>query len=148
MDAEGLKALFEPVGTVAVKRMFGGQGVYADGLCFAIQSQGEVYLKTDAESEKVYADAGSAPFVYVARGKPNPDPFLTAAGRLGVAARDCLALEDSHNGVRAAHAAGMMTVMVPDLLEPTDEMREKCLAIAESLHHVREMIDQGARVAR
>jgi HAD superfamily hydrolase (TIGR01509 family) len=82
------------------------------------------------------------------RGKPNPDPFLTAAGRLGVAARDCLALEDSHNGVRAAHAAGMMTVMVPDLLEPTDEMREKCLAIAESLHHVREMIDQGAMVAR
>ena len=78
------------------------------------------------------------------RGKPNPDPFLTAAGRLGVAARDCLALEDSHNGVRAAHAAGMMTVMVPDLLEPTDEMREKCQAIAQSLHHVREMIEQGA----
>jgi HAD superfamily hydrolase (TIGR01509 family) len=77
-----------------------------------------------------------------ARGKPNPDPFLTAAQRLGVAPGDCLALEDSHNGVRAAHAAGMMTVMVPDLLEPTDEMREKCLAIAESLHHVREMIER------
>jgi HAD superfamily hydrolase (TIGR01509 family) len=75
------------------------------------------------------------------RGKPNPDPFLTAAARLGVPPQDCLALEDSHNGVRAAHAAGMMTVMVPDLLEPTDEMREKCHAIAESLHHVREMID-------
>ena len=82
------------------------------------------------------------------RGKPNPDPFLTAAARLGVAPELCLALEDSHNGVRAAHAARMMTVMVPDLLEPTDEMREKCLAIAESLHHVREMIDQGAMVAR
>ena len=76
-----------------------------------------------------------------ARGKPNPDPFLTAAARLRVAPEDCLALEDSHNGVRAAHAAGMMTVMVPDLLEATDEMRAKCLAIAESLHHVREMID-------
>ena len=59
------------------------------------------------------------------RGKPSPDPFLTAAARLGAAPQDCLALEDSHNGVRAAHAAGMMTVMVPDLLEPTDEMREK-----------------------
>ena len=77
-----------------------------------------------------------------ARGKPNPDPFLTAAQRLGVAPGDCLALEDSHNGVRAAHAAGMMTVMGPDLLAPTDEMREKCLAIAESLHHVREMIER------
>jgi HAD superfamily hydrolase (TIGR01509 family) len=80
------------------------------------------------------------------RGKPNPDPFLTAAARLGVAPEHCLALEDSHNGVRAAHAAGMMTVMVPDLLEATDEMREKCHAIAESLHHVREMIDGAAVV--
>ncbi|HEX3920480.1 MAG TPA: HAD family phosphatase [Caulobacteraceae bacterium] len=78
------------------------------------------------------------------RGKPNPDPFLTAAARLGVAPEDCLALEDSHNGVRAAHAAGMMTVMVPDLLAPTDEMREKTHAIVESLHHVRDMIDAAA----
>jgi HAD superfamily hydrolase (TIGR01509 family) len=82
------------------------------------------------------------------RGKPNPDPFLTAAARLGVAPEDCLALEDSHNGIRAAHAAGMMTVMVPDLLEPTDEMREKTLAIAESLHHVLSLIDrEGAAPA-
>jgi HAD superfamily hydrolase (TIGR01509 family) len=83
-----------------------------------------------------------------ARGKPNPDPFLTAAVRLGVEPEHCLALEDSHNGVRAAHAAGMMTVMVPDLLEPTDEMREKCLAIAQSLHHVRDMIDRAALARR
>ncbi len=77
------------------------------------------------------------------RGKPNPDPFLTAADRLAVAPEHCLALEDSHNGVRAAHAAGMMTVMVPDLLAPTDEMRSLCLAIAGSLHHVREMLGVG-----
>jgi HAD superfamily hydrolase (TIGR01509 family) len=74
------------------------------------------------------------------RSKPDPDPFLVAAERLGVAPENCLALEDSHNGVRAAHAAGMMTVMVPDLLAATDEMREKCVAIAESLHHVRELL--------
>jgi beta-phosphoglucomutase-like phosphatase (HAD superfamily) len=80
-------------------------------------------------------------------GKPSPDPFLAAAARLGVAPQHCLALEDSHNGVRAAHAAGMMTVMVPDLLAPTDEMREKCHAIAESLHQVREMIDAAAALA-
>jgi beta-phosphoglucomutase-like phosphatase (HAD superfamily) len=65
----------------------------------------------------------------------------TAAARLGVPPQDCLALEDSHNGIRAAHAAGMMTVMVPDLLEATEEMREKTLAVAESLHHVRDLID-------
>jgi HAD superfamily hydrolase (TIGR01509 family) len=74
------------------------------------------------------------------RGKPHPDPFLTAAKRLGVDPRHCLALEDSHNGVRAAHSAGMMTVMVPDLLEPTAEMHALCIAVAETLHHVQEML--------
>jgi HAD superfamily hydrolase (TIGR01509 family) len=77
----------------------------------------------------------------VERHKPNPDPFLRAAELLGVEPENCLALEDSHNGVRAAHAAGMMTVMVPDLLEPTDEMHDKCVLIAESLHRVLELID-------
>jgi HAD superfamily hydrolase (TIGR01509 family) len=75
-----------------------------------------------------------------ARGKPNPDPFLTAAERLGVAPAGCLGLEDSHNGVRAAHAAGMMTIMVPDLLEATEEMRGLCVAVAETLHDVRDLI--------
>jgi HAD superfamily hydrolase (TIGR01509 family) len=71
------------------------------------------------------------------RGKPNPDPFLKAAERLGVAPQLCLALEDSHNGVRAASAAGMMTVMVPDLLDPTEEMQTLCVRIARDLHEVR-----------
>ncbi|WP_374345262.1 HAD family hydrolase [Phenylobacterium sp.] len=71
------------------------------------------------------------------RGKPNPDPYLTAAERLGVDPALCLALEDSHNGVRAAAAAGMMTVMVPDLLDPTEEMHDLCVRIARDLHEVR-----------
>jgi len=75
-----------------------------------------------------------------AQGKPNPDPYLLAAERLGVAPADCLALEDSHNGVRSASSAGMMTVMVPDLLEPTEEMHDLCVAIAASLHEVREAL--------
>ena len=73
-------------------------------------------------------------------GKPSPDPFLTAARRLGVAPPDCLALEDSHNGVRAAAAAGMMTIMVPDLLDPTEEMHALCVRIARDLHEVRELL--------
>jgi HAD superfamily hydrolase (TIGR01509 family) len=76
-----------------------------------------------------------------ARGKPNPDPFLTAAARLGVDPGACLALEDSHNGVRAAHAAGMMTIMVPDLLEATEEMRSLCVAVSETLHEVRALLE-------
>ncbi|WP_254073442.1 HAD family phosphatase [Acidisphaera sp. S103] len=69
-------------------------------------------------------------------GKPAADPFLRAAEVLGVAAADCLALEDSHNGVRAAAAAGMRTVMVPDLLPPTDEIARLCEWIAPDLHDV------------
>ena len=77
-----------------------------------------------------------------AHGKPHPDPFLAAATRLGVAGADCLALEDSHNGVRAAHTAGMMTIMVPDLLPATEEMRALCVMIAPTLHDVRLMLER------
>ena len=75
-----------------------------------------------------------------ARGKPHPDPVLTAASRLAIDPARCLALEDSHNGVRAAQAAGMMVIMVPDLLEATDEMQELCIAIADSLHEVKTIL--------
>jgi HAD superfamily hydrolase (TIGR01509 family) len=75
-----------------------------------------------------------------ARGKPNPDPFLLAAERLGVAPEHCLALEDSHNGVRAAAAAGMMTIMVPDLLDPTEEIERLCVRVAQDLHEVRDLV--------
>jgi HAD superfamily hydrolase (TIGR01509 family) len=72
-------------------------------------------------------------------GKPAPDPYLAAAARLGVEPRHCLALEDSLNGVRSAATAGMMTVMVPDLVPPTDEIRSIC-TVAASLHEVRDLV--------
>jgi beta-phosphoglucomutase-like phosphatase (HAD superfamily) len=75
------------------------------------------------------------------RGKPHPEPFLKAAEALGVAPADCLALEDSHNGVRSASSAGMMTVMVPDMLDPTEEMRTLTVRIARDLHEVRELLE-------
>ena len=70
--------------------------------------------------------------------KPHPEPYLTAAQRLGVDPLACLALEDSHAGVRAAHAAGMQTVMVPDLVHPSEEIRALGIAVMESLDHVRQ----------
>jgi beta-phosphoglucomutase-like phosphatase (HAD superfamily) len=73
-------------------------------------------------------------------GKPHPDPFLKAAAKLGVRPQRCLALEDSYNGVRSAHAAGTMTVMVPDLLDVTDELRVLCIAVVPDLHAVRDML--------
>jgi HAD superfamily hydrolase (TIGR01509 family) len=80
-----------------------------------------------------------------ARGKPHPDPFLRGAEVLGKHPARCLVLEDSYNGVRAAHAAGMITVMVPDLLDATDEMRELCHAIPNSLHAVRHALSVWPR---
>ena len=75
MDAEGLKALFEPFGSVTVKRMFGGSGIYAEGMCFAIELKGEIFLKTDSLSRAVFSAADSAPFTYVAKGKSRPTSY-------------------------------------------------------------------------
>lgn len=73
----------------------------------------------------------------VTRGKPAPDIFLVAAGRLGVDPATCIVLEDSLYGIRAAHAAGMVPIMVPDLVEPTDEVRALTHRILDSLHDAR-----------
>jgi len=78
------------------------------------------------------------------KGKPHPEPFLKAAEALGVDPADCLALEDSHNGVRSASSAGMMTVMVPDMLDPTEEMETLCVRIAQDLHEVRAWLEAQA----
>ena len=47
MDSEAIKDLFAAFGTVTVRRMFGGAGIYADGVMIAIAFDGEVYLKAD-----------------------------------------------------------------------------------------------------
>lgn len=58
----------------------------------------------------------------ITRGKPDPEPFLLAAAGLGLDPSDCYVFEDSINGVRAGHAAGCFTVMVPDLIRPDEEL--------------------------
>jgi HAD superfamily hydrolase (TIGR01509 family) len=80
------------------------------------------------------------------RHKPHPDPFLKAAEILGVAPSQCLAIEDSHHGVRSASAAGMMTIMVPDLLPATDEICALCLHVAPDLHEVATLIRTATNV--
>jgi HAD superfamily hydrolase (TIGR01509 family) len=73
----------------------------------------------------------------VTRGKPDPEPFLTAAARLGIRPDACIVLEDAPAGIRAAHAAGTMPIMVPDAVQPDAEIRALCLAVAADLHEVR-----------
>jgi HAD superfamily hydrolase (TIGR01509 family) len=79
----------------------------------------------------------------VSRPKPHPEPYLTAARRLGLAPETCLAIEDSHTGVRSAHGAGMQTIMVPDLVQPSPEIRALCTVLS-SLHDVRAALGQPA----
>ncbi len=77
----------------------------------------------------------------VDNGKPHPEPYLLAAERLEVEPEMCLAIEDSYNGVRSAHGAGMQTIMVPDLLMPTGEMHSLSIAVMKDLHQVRSHFD-------
>lgn len=58
----------------------------------------------------------------VTKGKPDPEIYLTTCQKLGVDARDCLAVEDSRNGILSAHAAGMSVAMVPDMIPPSEEL--------------------------
>ena len=58
----------------------------------------------------------------IEHGKPAPDIYLLAAERLGVDPAECVGVEDSPNGVRSIHAAGMRAVMIPDMVEPSPEV--------------------------
>jgi HAD superfamily hydrolase (TIGR01509 family) len=80
----------------------------------------------------------------VVKGKPHPESYLTAARQLRARPSACVALEDSHNGVRSASAAGMVTIMVPDLLEPTPEIRSLCGWVAPSLLDVLDALSAGS----
>jgi HAD superfamily hydrolase (TIGR01509 family) len=70
----------------------------------------------------------------VARGKPHPDLYLLAAQRLGVQPAACVAIEDSGPGIAAAHSAGTIPIMVPDILAPSAETIAQCAAVVPDLH--------------
>jgi HAD superfamily hydrolase (TIGR01509 family) len=72
----------------------------------------------------------------VRRPKPDPEVYLKAAGVLGVDPAACLAVEDSEYGVRAAHAAGMTVIQVPDMTQPTADLRALGHIVLASLAEV------------
>lgn len=72
----------------------------------------------------------------VARSKPAPDIFLKACQELGVSPESTYAIEDSYNGIRAAHAGQLRPIMVPDLLEANDEMRGMAEYVCDNLNEV------------
>jgi DNA transformation protein len=84
MDAASIAELFSPFAPVRLKRMFGGHGIYADELFFALESAGEIFLKSDAESESAFVAAGSLPFSFDRAGKTT----VTSYRRMPEAALD------------------------------------------------------------
>jgi HAD superfamily hydrolase (TIGR01509 family) len=72
----------------------------------------------------------------IINGKPHPEIYLTACQRLGEKPSDCLALEDSNNGVRSAFEAGLAVIQIPDLVQPSDQVRALGHLIMKSLEDV------------
>ncbi len=106
----------------------------------------KVALASSTRSEVVYnqlRDAGILRYFdklvcgdMVSRSKPAPDIFLKACEELAVSPENAAAIEDSYNGIRSAHAAGMHPIMVPDLAPPTEEMQQLAEVILPSLNEV------------
>ena len=74
------------------------------------------------------------------KGKPDPEIFLKSCERLGSVPKDCIVIEDSFNGIRAAYSAGMKPIMVPDIIGPDDEMKSKAWKILPDLKQVAELL--------
>jgi len=93
----------------------------------------------------------------VANGKPHPDPYLYAVEQLSeifeqngdkpLEKDDCLAIEDSPNGIASATSAGLKTIMVPDLSEPDAELRKKLFAVCTDLSKVIDVLEDTTSFA-
>ena len=79
----------------------------------------------------------------VEHSKPLPDIYLLACRELGVRPEGTYAIEDSPNGIRSAHGAGMQAIMVPDMLQPDEEMRRLSMGIFRNLDEVRRYLAAG-----
>ncbi len=76
----------------------------------------------------------------VAEGKPSPDIYLYACEQLGRKPQECIAVEDSPNGVLSAYRAGCKVVMVPDQTAPDEELQSKLFACVETLTDIQELL--------
>ncbi len=77
---------------------------------------------------------------FLEHGKPAPDVYLAASDLLGLDPAECMAFEDSPNGVRSASSAGCVTVMVPDLSGPDEELQKLIFASVSDLDEAIEII--------
>jgi len=100
VDPDFIHELFAGFGTVEVRRLFGGAGLFADGLMFGLVSRGEIYLKADAETAPRYDAEGCGPFEYgtktgrraIASFRKLPERLYDDADELADWAREALAV--------------------------------------------------------
>ena len=78
----------------------------------------------------------------VTKAKPDPEIYLLACGKAGVEPKEALALEDAPAGIRSASSAGMRVVMVPDLVEPDEEIQKLYYKKVETLHEVLPLLEE------
>ena len=70
----------QPLGGVSARRMFGGHGIYKDGVMFALVADDQLYLKVDDGNRAAYENAGLAPFTYTGKGRPIRMSYREAPG--------------------------------------------------------------------
>ena len=73
-------------------------------------------------------------------GKPKPDIYIYAAKQLGLKPQECIAVEDSPNGIISASDAGCLTIMVPDLTPPEKELLPRLYACCDNLLSIEELL--------
>lgn len=78
----------------------------------------------------------------VKHSKPNPEIYTIACKEIGLPPENCLALEDSPNGIRAARGAGMHPVLIPDMIAPNEEIIHLSLACLNDLHRVIPLLER------
>ena len=76
----------------------------------------------------------------VEHSKPNPEIYLMACKSIGMEPEECVAIEDSLNGIRSAYAAGLHPVMVIDKVQPTEEIKKMCENIFDSLNGLKSVL--------
>jgi HAD superfamily hydrolase (TIGR01509 family) len=145
-DRIGLRESPEEINRIVVERMlerYKDGPPWLPGALDAVRRVAEAFVLGLASSSNrelidVVLEAGAIADLFkatvsseeVAAGKPAPDVYLEAAHRLGVEPAQCTAVEDSHNGIRSAKAAGMRCVAIPNpLFPPGDAVAEADLVL-------------------
>jgi DNA transformation protein and related proteins len=77
IDNAAVEEMFQSVGSVTIKKMFGGLGIYVRGIIIAIETNGEIFLKADAVSAPQFASAGARQWTYDGKGKSVSMPYWT-----------------------------------------------------------------------